>query len=254
MNRFQHKVVIVTGGGSGIGRATAIQFAKEGAIVIVADINADGAKETIAQIYPYSRESKHTLTDVSSSESVADMVAFVLKEFRRIDLLINNAGIEISGEVVSFSELDFDTLSAVNFKSVFLCSKAVLPTMILQKSGVIINTASVASVLAWPNDVVYSATKAGVLLLTKGMAVEYAKYNIRVNAVAPSIINTAMTTTAFAKYPNTDTIMQEKMQLQPLGRLGEAEEVAEAILFLSSNGASFITGVILPVDGGYLAG
>jgi len=253
MHWFKNKIVIVTGGASGIGAATVKKFFSKGARVIIVDIDHKG--EILAQ--SLSRDKKlvqFVHCDVSSANGVKTLVQHIEKEMGGVDILINNAGIEISGKIANFSESAFDQLVAVNLKSVFLCSKAVLPGMMKRRQGTIVNLASVAAILAWPDDAIYSATKAAVFLLTKGLALECAPYNVRVNAVAPSITDTPMTDRALAHYTDKERVKREKAELNPLGRLGKPEEVAEAILFLSSKSASFITGTILPVDGGYLAG
>ena len=254
MQRFKDKVVIVTGGASGIGKETAMQFGKEGAKVILADINSNLGSQAAEELKAQGCKAKFIKTDVSLAGECQQLMEETEKFFGTIDVLFNNAGIEISGPMIDFSEEDFDSLMATNLKSVFLCSKYALKKMVQKKSGVIVNTASVASFLAWPDDVVYSTTKAGVKMLTKAMALEYANSAIRVNAVAPGIIDTPMTDRALSKYTNKEEIKIEKGKVQPLGRLGKPCEVARAVLFLSSDEASFITGVILPVDGGYLTG
>lgn len=254
MQRFKNKVVIVTGGASGIGKETAIQFSQEGAAIVVADINLDLGHQTIKTIEAQNGNAKFIKTNVASADECKQLIEETEKHFGKIDILFNNAGIEISGPLVDFTPEEFDRLMATNLKSVFLCSKYALKKMIKRKSGVIINTASVASLLAWPNDAVYSASKAGVMLLTKAMAMEYASYSIRVNAVAPGIIDTPMTDRALSEYSDKETAKKEKGQIHPLGRLGTPREVAKTVLFLSSDDASFITGAVVPVDGGYLAG
>ncbi|MDR3441842.1 MAG: glucose 1-dehydrogenase [Legionella sp.] len=253
-NRFDSKVVIVTGGASGIGLETAHQFAAEGAITIIADINSEKEAEVMAAFKKRGQECVYHYADVANAEEVQKLVKIVLERYGKIDVLFNNAGIEISGAVTDFTEEEYQQLMDVNLKSVFLCSKYALKHMMEHSSGVIINVASVASFLAWKDDAVYSASKAAVKLLTQAMAVEYAPYNIRVNAVAPGIIDTPMTDRAIGAVPDVMELKRAKGQIHPLGRLGLPLEVARTVLFLASDEASFITGAILPVDGGYLAG
>jgi dihydroanticapsin dehydrogenase len=253
-NRFNNKVVIVTGGASGIGLETAHQFTAEGAITVIADINAEKEAELVAAFKARNQECIYHPADVSNTEDVKNLVKTVMERYGKIDVLLNNAGIEISGSVTDFTEEQYQQLMDVNVKSVFLCSKYVLPHMMSCSSGVIINMASVASFLAWKDDAVYSASKAAVKLLTQAMAIEYAPYSIRVNAVAPGIIDTPMTDRAIGTVPNSAELKKIKGAVHPLGRLGLPLEVAQTVLFLASEAASFITGAIVPIDGGYLAG
>lgn len=253
-NRFNNKVVIITGGASGIGLETAHQFAEEGAITVIADINAEKEAEVLAAFTARNQECIYYPADVANTNDVKNLVNTVIERYGKIDVLLNNAGIEISGAIIDYTEEHYQQLMDVNVKSVFLCSKYVLPHMMNCSSGVIINIASVASFLAWKDDAIYSASKAAVKLLTQAMAVEYAPYSIRVNAVAPGIIDTPMTDRAIGAVPNVAELKKVKGIIHPLGRLGLPLEVARAVLFLASEEASFITGAIMPVDGGYLAG
>lgn len=253
-NRFNNKVVIVTGGASGIGLETAHQFATEGAITIIADINLEKKAEVMAAFKERNQKCVYYHVDVTKTDDVKNLVNTLMERYGTIDILVNNAGIEISGAITDFAEEHYQQLMDVNVKSVFLCSKYVLPHMMNSSSGVIINMASVASFLAWKDDAIYSASKAAVKLLTQAMAVEYAPYSIRVNAVAPGIIDTPMTDRAIGMVPNIAELKKIKGTAHPLGRLGLPLEVARTVLFLASAEASFITGAIMPVDGGYLAG
>ena len=253
-NRFNHKVVIITGGASGIGLETAHQFAAEGALTVIADINLEKKAEVMAAFKERNQECVYYPADVAKTDDVKNMVNTVIERYGKIDVLVNNAGIEISGAITDCTEEHYQQLMDVNVKSVFLCSKYVLPYMMHCSSGVLINMASVASFLAWKDDAVYSASKAAVKLLTQAMAVEYAPYSIRVNAVAPGIIDTPMTDRAIGAVPNVTELKKIKGTVHPLGRLGLPLEVAQTVLFLASEAASFITGAIVPIDGGYLAG
>lgn len=253
-NRFNNKVVIVTGGASGIGLETAHQFAAEGAITIIADINLEKKAEVMAAFKERNQKCVYYYADVAKTDDVKNLVNTVMERYGKIDILFNNAGIEISGAITDFAEEHYQQLMDINVKSVFLCSKYVLPHMMNNSSGVIINMASVASFVAWKDDAIYSASKAAVKLLTQAMAIEYAPYSIRINAVAPGIIDTPMTDRAIGTVPNVAELKKIKGTVHPLGRLGLPLEVARTVLFLASEEASFITGAIMPVDGGYLAG
>ncbi len=216
-NRFNNKVVIITGGASGIGLETAHQFAAEGAITIIADINLDKKAEVMAAFKERNQECVYYHADVAKTDDVKNLVNKVMKRYGKIDVLFNNAGIEISGAITNFKEEQYQQLMDVNVKSVFLCSKYVLPYMMNSSSGVIINMASVASFLAWKDDAIYSASKAAVKLLTQAMAVENAPYSIRVNAVAPGIIDTSMTDRAIGTVPNGAELKKMKGAIHPLG-------------------------------------
>lgn len=247
---FENKNVIVTGGSSGIGKATVIKFLEKGANVFVLDL--DPVKgESIEKKY---KMVKFYHVDVSDYHQIE----FFFKEHIdknkiKIDVLVNNAGIEISGAFHDFPIDDFNKLVDVNFKSIFYISQLVVRNMLRFGGGAIVSLASVSSIIAWPDDAVYNSTKAAVHLLTKSIATEYAQKNIRANCVAPAIIDTPMTERAIGCSSRYIEEKKKKGEVHPMKRLGKPEEVADAILFLASDKASFITGAILPVDGGYLS-
>ncbi|MEJ2631537.1 MAG: SDR family NAD(P)-dependent oxidoreductase [Acidihalobacter sp.] len=251
---FKNQVVLITGGASGIGRAAVEMYAKSGASVVFADVNVKRAIEVVESAQELMLDVHFIEADVSSAVGCEELVNFAHTKYGKIDILYNNAGIEIAVPMFRMTENDYDKIFNVNVKSVFLCCKAVLPHMMNRRHGVIINTASVAADRAWPNDVVYSATKAAIKLMTQGMAVEYASFGIRVNSVAPGVVDTPMTDFALKDHPCLEIAKREKGLVHPLGRLVRPEEVVRAAMYLSSPDSAFVSGVMLPIDGALLAG
>ncbi|MFJ9774028.1 SDR family NAD(P)-dependent oxidoreductase [Kitasatospora sp. NPDC101157] len=247
---FQDKVVVVTGAASGIGRRTAGEFARQAAKVVVADIDGTSGADFVAELKNDGHEALFVRTDVTVEADCERLVAAAVETFGRVDVLVNNAGIEISTPVHEMTEGEWDRLVDTNLKSMFLCSKYALREMIGASSGAIVNVCSVSGLVAWPGIAAYNATKGGVMMLTKSLAVDYAKYNIRANCVCPSIIDTPMTDTSIG---HDAAVKEQKAKLNPIGRLGTPEDVANAILFLASDKSSFVTGAALTVDGGYTA-
>jgi meso-butanediol dehydrogenase / (S,S)-butanediol dehydrogenase / diacetyl reductase len=242
MNRLEGKRAIVTGGGgSGIGRATCRRFAAEGATVVVADLLGERAEEVAAEIGG---------TGVQADVTVAADVARMVEAAGRIDVLVNNAGGGFADDLLEISEEEWDLDVTVNLKSAFLCSKAVLPGMIEQGSGVIVSIASVNGIAFFANEP-YSAAKAGLISLTRSMAVRYGRHGIRAVAIAPGTIRSPLWQERVDKEP---AIFDRLVRWYPLGRVGEPEDVANAAVFLASDDASWITGEVLRVDGGLLAG
>ena len=241
MSRLQGKRAIVTGGGSGIGRATCRRFAAEGATVVVADLLGERAEEVAAEIAG---------TAVQADVTVAVDVARMVEAAGRVDVLVNNAGGGFADDLLEISEEEWDTDVVVNLKSAFLCSKAVLPGMIERGSGVIVNITSVNGMAFFANEP-YSAAKAGLISLTRSMAVRYGRHGIRAVAIAPGTIRTPLWQERVDKEP---AIFQRLIRWYPLARVGEPEDVANAAVFLASDDASWITGEVLRVDGGLLAG
>lgn len=249
MTRLKKKVAIVTGGGSGIGRSTCLLFAQEGAKVVVADYVADGGSETVRQIKAAGGEARFVLTDVAKSADVQNMIATTVKTYGRVDVLFNNAGIEgPSSKIANYKEEDWDRVIAIDLTSVYLGMKYVLPEMIKQGGGVIISTASVAGLVGFPGSGAYAAAKAGVINMTRMVALEYADKNIRVNCICPGIIETPMVDRVVGNRPKDRVIKAE-----PIGRLGRPEDIAHAALFLASDESSFATGAPFIIDGGYVA-
>ena len=241
--RLKDKVAIVTGGGSGIGRATALRFAAEGAIVAVADVSADLAEETVKEITRLEGTATAHKVDVANKAEVEAMVAGVLEAHQTIDILINNAGIARDSTAKKLSEEDWDLVLDVNLKGTFLTCQAVIPTMTEKKSGRIVNTASIA-MLGNFGQSNYAASKAGVAALSKTLALEVARYGVTVNCVSPGATNTKMV----AKIP--DDVKNALMKRIPLGRLADPEELASVHTFLASGDASYVTGHVIFVDGG----
>lgn len=253
MGKLDGKVALITGAGSGMGQATALLFTAEGARIGVVDYIPAGGQETVRMITETGGEAVFIEADVSRAADAERMVRTVVDAFGRLDVLYNNAG--ISQRMVSLAEIteeEWDHIVDVNLKGVFLGCKYAIPVMVSQGGGVIINTASASGVVGWAGLSAYSASKGGVVLLTKSMALEYGGKNIRVNCICPGVISTAM-----AEFPPD---MDEKtkgkiMRSQsPMGRMGLPKEIAQAALYLASDDSSYCTGVILMVDGGRTAG
>ena len=241
MTRLAGKRAIVTGGGSGIGRAISRRFAAEGATVIVADLVGERAEEVAAEIGG---------TGVQADVTIAADVGRLVDGAGSVDVLVNNAGGGMADDLLEISEEEWDTDVEVNLKSAFLCSKAVLPGMIERGSGVILNISSVNGMAFFANEP-YSAAKAGLISLTRSMAVRYGKHGIRAVAIAPGTIRSPLWQERVDKEP---AIFERLVRWYPLGRVGEPEDVANAAAFLASDDASWITGEVLRVDGGLLAG
>ncbi|MFS0654018.1 glucose 1-dehydrogenase [Bacillus sp. 179-C3.3 HS] len=247
------KVVLITGGASGIGLAAVKLFLTQGAKVAVADINAQSGTQLLDAI-----QHEHLAffkTDVTNESDCQHTVKAVLEQFGTIDVLINNAGIEIVAPIHEMTLEDWNKILQVNLTGVFLMSKHTLPHMLKKKSGNIINTGSVGGLVGWPDIPAYNATKGGVIQLTKSMAVDYAPYQIRVNCIAPGIIDTPLNEKSFLDNhsESLEVIKEEKAKVNPLLRLGKPEEVAGVMLFLASDLSSYMTGSVVTADGGYTA-
>ena len=243
------KVAIVTGGSFGIGRATAIAFTQQGAKVVIVDYIEDN--ETLDQIKAIGGDAIFVKCDVSKNSDVKAMVERVITKYGRIDFAFNNAGIEgITAPVHECTEENWDRTLNVNLKGVWLCMKYEIEQMLKQGQGAIVNMASVAGLVGFGGIPAYVASKHGIVGLTKNAALDYAKLGIRVNAVCPGVIKTPMIDrfTGFDK-----TVEQQFADSEPIGRLGQPEEVAEAVVWLCSDAASFVTGIAMPVDGGWIA-
>ena len=247
MGRVEHKVAIVTGAGSGIGKTTAQLLAREGAAVVVADVT--GTEQATAAEIGGKAFAVHA--DVSNPADVEAMVAATMDRFGRLDILFNNAGIEGPQAPTADCTVDtFDRVIAINLKGVFLGMKYAIPAMLRSGGGSIINAASVAGLVGFENLPAYCASKGGVIQLTKAAALEYARQNIRVNATCPGVIWTPMVARIVGDNAEVRAAFEA---IEPVGRFGTPEEVAALVLFLASDESSFITGTALPVDGGLIA-
>lgn len=242
--RLEGKVAIITGAGSGIGRATSIKFAQEGAKVVAVDVNVDGINETVKEIEQIGGVARGYKMDVTNRSEIEEVVEKTVKEFGKLDVLVNNAGITKDSTLKKMTEEQWDAVININLKGVFNCGQVAALQMIEQKSGVILNAASVVALYGNFGQTNYAAAKFGVVGMTKTWAKELGRKGIRVNAVAPGFIRTPMT----AGMP--ENVLKGMEESTPLGRLGEAEEIANAYAFLASEEASYITGTVLSVDGG----
>ncbi|OIO46506.1 MAG: short-chain dehydrogenase, partial [Parcubacteria group bacterium CG1_02_40_25] len=247
--RLQNKIAIITGAGSGIGRGIALAFVKEGAKVVVADWSEEGGKEAVEQVRKINGEAVFVKTDVSKTVDIDKMVKTCLDKFGRVDILVNNAGIYRVYNLHEMSEEDWDKTINVNLKSVFLGSKRVIPEMLKQGQGKIINTASIAGLVGFAQSGAYCASKGGIIALTKEMALDYAPKKINVNCICPGIIKTAMTKDMITD-PATKQFLESST---PYPRLGEPADIAMAAVYLASNESDFVNGHVLVVDGGWIA-
>jgi NAD(P)-dependent dehydrogenase (short-subunit alcohol dehydrogenase family) len=247
------KSALITGGGGGIGRATALVFAREGARVAVADANAEAAGETVARVNASGGQAMSLSGDVTDTAAVQAMIRSVVSAYGRLDCAFNNAGIagfqvDAAGKKThEWADASFDRMIAVNLKGVWLCMKHEIVQMLAQGDGVIVNTGSIAGLVGLPTSSAYVAAKHGVVGLTKTAALEYAENNIRVNAVCPGYIETKMTEDTMRRRG------ERLMAMVPFHRMGRPEEIAEMVLFLSCGRSSYISGACYNVDGGYMA-
>ena len=249
--KLDGKVAIITGAGSGIGRATALLFAQEGAKVIVADIVDKQGKEAAETIKKNGGEAVFVHTDVSKTEDVKNVIKEAVTRYGRLNIMYNNAGIEGQmKDTANYPEDIFDRIISVNLKGVWLGIKYAIPEMLKAGGGSIISTASIAGLVGFPGLVGYCASKGGIIQITKTAALEYAKQNIRINCIAPGVIATPMVERLVQSVPG----MQEGLTAsEPIGRTGKPEEIAKAALYLASDDSTFVTGTTLVVDGGFVA-
>jgi NAD(P)-dependent dehydrogenase (short-subunit alcohol dehydrogenase family) len=249
---FKGKIAVITGGGSGIGQACAREFAERGAAVAVVDRNAAGAQETASEIRRAGGAAENFHADVSLGEQVQRLIGDIVAKLGGIDIVVNNAGIQRYGSVTTVTENEWDEVLDSNLKSAFLVSKYAIPEMIKRGGGSIVVTGSVQSVGAQRNSVHYVVSKHGLLGLTRSLALDYGKQNIRANCVLPGAIDTPMLRWAASLDSNPERVIEACDRVHIRGKMGSPEEVARVIVFLASDLASFINGAAVPVDGGLL--
>ena len=242
------KVAIITGGSSGIGRASALRLAEEGAKIAVSDLNVEGGEETVKLVKENGGEAFFVKCDVSKADQVEAMVYATVENYGRLDIALNNAG--VGGAMVNSDQLEesvWDFVMNVNLKGVWLCTKYELPAMLKNGGGSIINVASLAGLLGFRGNAVYSASKHGVIGLTKSVALEYARLGVRVNAICPGFTETPMVSNMIEEVPRMEEYTRKA---SPLRRLGRVEEIADAVFYLASDMSSFVNGHALTLDGG----
>ncbi len=250
---LKDKTVIVTGGGSGIGKAISMTFAEQGAKVNILDANQESSQKVVAEIKALGLDANGYMCDVTNQENVKDTIAQIAKNDIP-DILVNNAGIAHVGNIEAVSEQDLDRLYNVNIKGVYNCSKAVLPYMKERGNGIILNIASVASSVGIADRFAYSMTKGAVLTMTYSIANDYVSHGIRCNCISPGRVYTPFVEGFIKKnYPGQEAEMLEKLsKTQPIGRMADPQEIADLALFLCSDEAKFITGTDYPIDGGFI--
>jgi len=253
--RLQGKVALITGAASGIGLATAELFCREGAAVVLADTQGERAEGEAARLRGDGHRAVAVPTDVTRTEPVRAAVECAVREFGRLDVLFANAGIGYSGELIAASDEDWDQVVGVNAKGVFTCCREAVRQMLAQRpaGGSVVINGSISGLVGIPGQAPYAASKGAVVELTRQLAVDYARRGVRVNCVCPGTVDTPVLRRGMAMAPDPQAFLDMLVAGHPIGRIGRAEEIAAAVAFLASDEASFITGAILPVDGGYTA-
>ncbi len=254
MGKLDGKVAVITGAGSGIGKATALLFAQHGAKICAVDLDKARAEATAAEIVNREGQAVAEQADVSDRLSIQSLAQRVVAKYGRVDILFNNAGIGHSGSVLECTEEDWDTVMSVNVKGVYLCCHFFLPHMLAQGEGNIINMASVLALTGVPKRAVYSASKGAIVALTRQMAIEYARRNIRVNCISPGTVETPWIKRLLEERDDPEAVRKNLQARHPIGRLGTADEIAHAVLYLASPESAFATGMNLVIDGGASAG
>ena len=249
--RLAGKIAVVTGAASGIGRATAELFAREGSSVVVADIDENQGRETVWRIKKNAGEALFVTTDVTRDEDVERLIGAAVDRYGKLDILHNNVGIAVGGNVVNTSPADWHRVLNTNLASVYRGCHFAIPEMLGNGGGSIVNTASVQGILGIPDWAAYAAAKGGIIALTRQIAVEYAARNIRVNCVCPAGVRTAMAEKILATSPDPEAEIRAVTDTYPMRRLGRPEEIAYAVLFLASDESSFVTGHALVADAGF---
>jgi NAD(P)-dependent dehydrogenase (short-subunit alcohol dehydrogenase family) len=252
--QLANKIAIITGGASGIGRATALLFVREGAAVVIADVNKEAGQTVATDIERAGGRASFESADVTNGSDCRRVVEQTLREFGKIDILFNNAGIIRRATILDLSEEDWDRVMSVNVKSIYLLSREVIPHMQRAGGGSIINTASGWGLTGGAKAAVYCASKGAVVLLTKAMAIDHGPQNIRVNCICPGDTDTGMLRSEADQLRQSSISFLSEATKRPLGRVGSPEEIAQAALYLASDASSFVTGAALVVDGGGLAG
>jgi len=250
MKRLEGKVAIITGAAAGIGRASASLFAREGAQIVAVDLDDIGIQTLIQELTAAGGEAISMRADVSKTDDVQLVVRSASERFGRVDILFNNVGIVPRGKIHEMSEADWDRTMTINVKSMYLLCHEVIPVFLKQGGGVILNTSSATALRSVPDRVAYSTSKGAVLALTRSMAVDYVRDNIRVNCLCPGTVDTPSFRQRMAAFPDPEEALRQFVARQPMGRLGTADEVAQAALYLVSDDAQFVTGVAFSVDGG----
>ena len=257
MFRLDSKVALITGAGSGIGRAIALLYAQQGARVIVADIREEGATGVVAEIAAQQGTAYALALDVSQEEQVRERFAQVARGHGRLDILVNNAGVSHVGNILETSAEDWDRLMAVNSRGVFLCAREAVRQMVAQqpRGGVLVNIASVAGMIAVERRFPYGASKGAVLSMTRSIAMDFVEQGIRANAICPGTVQTPFVEGYLARNfaGHENEVRQQLHARQPIGRMGRPDEIANAALYLASDEAAFVTGSALVIDGGWTA-
>lgn len=251
--KLNGKIAIVTGATDGIGLAIALAFAKEGARVALLGRDEEKGKAALAKVKEFG-DAFYFKADVSNSAQVKTAVEETIRRYGRVDVLVNNAAVVHAGTILTTTEETWDYLIDVNLKGVFLCCKHVIPHMQKQGGGAIVNIGSINALMAMENEAAYDASKGGVLMLTKAIALDFAKSKIRANCICPGAVETAMLNASLNAATDPKKAREWTLQRHPVGRLGKPEEIASVAVFLASDDSSFMTGAAIPVDGGILAG